>query len=497
MPGKPTQKQHYTDLNKRLDKYCILVQSLFGKCNEKAANAAVSTGYSIESGVPFLFADFPTAKARIDKAIKAYARDMERLITTGMRKEWERANVIQDRFADESLSYYYKNKGGNRTRQYYRRNERALEAFAQRKDRGMTLSGKIWNLSDNYRRGIEKTISVALEMGTDAKTLAKQLTKYLRNTKEVNREYKRLYGVDGGVENIDYRAMRLARSEINMAYRLAERNRWNQFDFVVGYEIRTNGGAGCKGICEELAGVYPRDFFWLGWHPSCRCYEVPIMKSLTGFINGEGESIDEFPDNYADWLDENEKKIIDSPSLPYHIRDNYNDFENEGIVHECRKRKYYELCENPDYSDVELNSDYGLKATHAEHNFDKRGGLFELEVQEAGYRAGNEVIFEKEKDGKLGQRFTEGTWNGKNFEVAGCETATSNNILHGLSHCASKRTTQVCVIDFPNGGFDKKTLERSLRRYKGLRKNNNEQYIEFERIICVQDGKIILDMPFP
>lgn len=47
-------------------------------------------------------------------------------------------------------------------------------------------------------------------------------------------------------------AQRLARTEINMAYRTAEQKRWEQFDFVVGFEVNTTqNGHHVEDICDE------------------------------------------------------------------------------------------------------------------------------------------------------------------------------------------------------------------------------------------------------
>lgn len=171
--------------------------------------------------------------------------------------------------------------------------------------------------------------------------------------------------------------------------------------------------------------------------------------------------------------------------------------EHDKLLEE-RYAEYMKYEADPNYKDVDYNPETGgLKATHKEHNFDKVGGKYELHVQKAGYDAGHSVILESEHGTTIGERFTEGTWDKMKFEVAGCTTGTSNNILHGLSHCASKRTTRIAVIDFPNGNFSQEVWERTLNRYRGLKKNQDGQYVEFERIVCVQGEKIIVDIPFP
>ena len=509
MPGI-NQRKNYTDLNKRLDKYCIAVNSLFTRCNEQAARIALSTGYSVESGVPFLFSDFPLTKARIDKAMGSYARDMEQLITSGMRKEWNRSNDIQDRFADSNIKYYYNKKDGVRSREYYKRNENALDAFMKRKDGGMNLSEKIWNISQNYKTGIEKTISVALERGTDAKTLAKQLTKYLKNTKEVTREYKRLYGVEGKVDNIDYRAMRLARSEINMAYRIAERDRWNQYDFVIGYEIRTNGGAGCKGICEELAGAYPRDYFWMGWHPSCRCYEMPILKSLAGHILGESENINELPENYSEWIEENKDKILNSKSIPYHVRDNYEQLGNNEILKRCRYEEYLQMDADPSYIDVHFNPENGgLMGTHVEHNSSgpneqilidgHTGKQLEHFCQREIYNNGGKCILRKEGEiGQDGNALTslDADINGKIMDINSIWTQKEHyrNNIKGKSVQAKKwnelkdvegESNSLCLY------FHDPSMYSAEKVFLGLEKalSISEDVRIFRHILCVVRGE--------
>ena len=66
-------------------------------------------------------------------------------------------------------------------------------------------------------------------------------------------------------------ARRLAVTETNLAYRTADYDRYQLFDFVVGIEIHLSGNHTCKGvkgdffdICDELQGKYPKDFKFTG-----------------------------------------------------------------------------------------------------------------------------------------------------------------------------------------------------------------------------------------
>ena len=80
-------------------------------------------------------------------------------------------------------------------------------------------------------------------------------------------------------------ALRLARTEVNQAYRYADVQRIQNLDFVVGIEIkRSNTYYDCD-ICENLKGRYPKDFEFVGWHPNCRCSVSTILATREEFIN--------------------------------------------------------------------------------------------------------------------------------------------------------------------------------------------------------------------
>lgn len=168
-----------------------------------------------------------------------------------------------------------------------------------------------------------------------------------------------------------------------------------------------------------------------------------------------------------------------------------NPIEQENKRIKRNKRLYKELSADSNYTVKFDERNGGLKATHKDHNFDKDKGVYEKNVQEAGYKAGCSVVLASEKDKELNERFTEGFWDGVDFEIAGNETGTSGNILRGLKHCASKIETEIAVLYFPIGVFDRDKLERAIGRYKGLEKLNDGQFLFFQKIICVEDKEIV------
>ena len=186
----------------------------------------------------------------------------------------------------------------------------------------------------------------------------------------------------------------------------------------------------------------------------------------------------------------------DCYDCPY-IRACINDLEAKENARR-NKELYRRLKEDKNYKHVKYDrASGGMSASHKEHNFDKVGGEYEITAQKVGRRNGHAVILEKEGGGAIGQRFTEGTWDGLLFEVAGRETATENNIFKGLKHCCKKRNTQIAVLVYPKGGFDENILQAAINRYKGLKNvEGGNQFIPFVRIICIQDDKIVYDKPF-
>lgn len=158
-----------------------------------------------------------------------------------------------------------------------------------------------------------------------------------------------------------------------------------------------------------------------------------------------------------------------------------------------RHDEFLPYLKNKDYKEQEFDwESLGYKAIHREHNIDKTKGWYETDVVDVGMKAGNSIILETEFSNKIGEKFTEGTWNGRKFEISGRETATENNILKGLKHCAGKQGVEIAVLYFPNGGFSIDLIKQAINRYNGLT-NQDYGYTKFYKIICIQDKQIIFE----
>ena len=99
----------------------------------------------------------------------------------------------------------------------------------------------------------------------------------------------------------------------------------------------------CKGvigrfvdICDDLAGIYPKEFKFVGWHPHCRCFAIAKMASAeecNAYFDrleaGEDVSnyqfsgkVKELPQNFRNWHTDNADRIAGAKSQPHFLRDN-------------------------------------------------------------------------------------------------------------------------------------------------------------------------------
>ena len=331
------------------------IASIFDLAVKEAAAIGVSI-HDFNSDKPFSFADYPQTKARIEKVIKSLQKRVETTIVNGVRSEWTLANNKNDVLCDLVFGDNKSKLTREQERRYYTNNDKALEAFLKRKTAGLNLSDRVWKYTDQFKTEIEIGIDLGLRDGLSAADMARGLKQYLQHPDKLFRRVRDEHGhlhlskaakafhPGAGVYRSSYKnAMRLARTENNMAYRTADHERWQQLDFVVGIEIRLSNNHTLNGrpftdICDDLKGRYPKDFKFTGWHPACRCHAVSILKTPEELMQEndailEGKEPDkssvnevkDVPDNFKQWINNNEGRIAQAEkrgTLPYFIEDN-------------------------------------------------------------------------------------------------------------------------------------------------------------------------------
>ena len=112
---------------------------------------------------------------------------------------------------------------------------------------------------------------------------------------------------------------------------------------MLGIEIKlsnnhTLNGKPFQDICDKLAGKYPKSFKFVGWHPNCRCYAIPIIDKENFFEELDNPNyqkpneITDTPQNFKLWVSANRDRLEKSKSLPYFVRDNEKFFPQMTIT---------------------------------------------------------------------------------------------------------------------------------------------------------------------
>ena len=338
------------------EQYTMAVDALFNRATDEIARIAAKGTYNPDK--PFSFNDYPQTKKQFQSIINGLASSMTSVIEAGSRKQWLFACKKNDGFINSIMDTSKVSK--SLLNKMQDQNLDALKAFQARKVKGMNLSQRVWKYIGQYKDQVEQGLDVGLGDGRSAQQLSKDLR---QNLQDPNRLFRRVRDKRGnlqlsknakafhpgqGVYRSSYKnAMRLTRSEVNMAYRESDWMRWQQLDFVIGFEIRrSNREPQCKcKLCDKLAGRYPKQFKFKGWHPQCMCYATPIMEDyfsksrskdrvsrLKDALNGtehkkyvSAETIADMPQGFKDWVAENEAQQGNWASVPYFIQDNFKD----------------------------------------------------------------------------------------------------------------------------------------------------------------------------
>ena len=373
-----SRTEHYADNVRRL--YATAIDELLKLSAMKASNG-VSAAFS--------FSDSKRLSEQANAILRALYSGVYNEIKGGVIAEWENANKSCDVLITSIFGK--KVKEDNHYARYFARNKESVDVFFKRKSEygGLNLSQRVWKYVGDFKTEMEMALSVAMGEGKSAATISREVRKYLQRPDMMFRRFRvktgeqDIFDADGnvvgkepiygrvwkrkvvdavtgnaswqtvslkdysfgrGVYRSSYKnAMRLARTETNMAYRTADQERWRQLDFVIGYRVVLSDNHPEPDICNDLSakrgekgsrGVYPKDFVFKGWHPQCRCYVVPILadekefdKIQEAILNDEpipeSKSVIREPNKYfQDWWKKNKKRVSEAQSLPYWVKDN-------------------------------------------------------------------------------------------------------------------------------------------------------------------------------
>lgn len=342
--------RHYRET----EAYARAVQSLYDKATLAITRAAARG--KIDPDTPFSFDMYPSVQKEMQRITEQLAERVTVVIETGSKKQWLFACDKNDAFISSIMDTSKLSKA--RLKKMQDRNLDALAAFQGRKVDGMNLSQRVWNYVGQFKDQLENALDVGLGEGRSADELSRDVRQNLRDP---NRLFRRVRDKRGnlvlskraaafhpgrGVYRSSYKnAMRLTRSEINMAYRESDWQRWQSLDFVVGFEIhRSNHEPLCKcDTCAKLVGRYPKTFKFKGWHPQCMCYATPVLMDEETFDENElgdlkaalrgttykrqqaKNAVADVPDGFKAWVKDHVEAQKGWASTPYFIKDNFVD----------------------------------------------------------------------------------------------------------------------------------------------------------------------------
>lgn len=348
------------------ERYARQIERLYNTACDEFAR--IGAGIE-ETEAVFSFDKLPKTRKQAQGILTRLVGKMEAVITTGTKAEWLAACKKNDAFIDAILRTAKLTK--EEVEQYQSRNLEALRTFQRRKVEGLGLSERVWRYAGELKDAMELGIDVALGEGKSAQELSRDLRSYLQEPHRLYRRVRdkggnlrlskaaKLYHPGQGVYRSSAKnAQRLARTEVNMAYRESEFLRWQKLDFVVGLRVMLSNNhttTNSKGekiplvdICDELWGDYPKTFKFTGWHPQCRCFVVPILSDYDEYNQDRANrlkaivrkakyeslpsrrTITDVPAKFREYIDSIKERAKGWKSMPYYIRDNFKGGKIEG-----------------------------------------------------------------------------------------------------------------------------------------------------------------------
>ena len=338
--------QHRKNLSIRAKK----VERLYRQAIQKMAAAAQPSLFGGDPSQEFHWRDFPVLSREIDALTKELNQALQLNIEQGSEESWRLANVKNDAMVASIVGRTPIPK--ETLEGWNAHNLGAMRAFIGRREAGMNLSQRVWNLGGQFKAEMELALETCIGKGMSAAEISREVRQYLQYPDKLFRRVRDKSGAlrlskaaaafhpGQGVYRSSYKnALRMTATENNIAYRSADHERWGNLPFVLGIMISTSNNHPVEDICDELSGRYPKDFKFTGWHPWCRCYAVAILADqkemdeyTQAILRGDDVSdwkftgeVTEMPDNWNEWMTANAERIMKAKSMPYFIKDNFTD----------------------------------------------------------------------------------------------------------------------------------------------------------------------------
>jgi hypothetical protein len=260
----------------------------------------------------------------------------EQVLAGGRRQAVEMAfgllAVMHERYVGQGMARLEEQVGMGAVPFFEEQLEALLQAANERLyGDGLRLSQRVWRLDQEGLAGIQETVYAAVARGDSAINLARELEAFLGAGAECPRWTRtRLYGLtkqeiaDGNRsglysgdecagQGVAYKALRLARTEIQYIHHAADDLVRAQMPWVEGERVRLSPShpeIGC--VCEDVVaggeegnGTYPKGEIVLPLHPHCLCWKEALLMDEDEFVERLRRWTNGDPwtgmDDYATW----------------------------------------------------------------------------------------------------------------------------------------------------------------------------------------------------
>lgn len=285
-------------------------------------------------------------ESKVNQEVERLQSNLENVIRGNQKWAWNLSNAKNDNLVEGYL------RGLNITEAIkqgmFAQNLVALEQFMKRKINDFSVSDRIWRTSKQAKTQLEFFLQSGIGEGRSAVSLSKDIRQLLwdpdtlfRRVRDKNgnlvpsKPMKDYHPGQGKYRSAYKNALRLSATEINMAYRSSDHERWQQLDFVAGIEIKLSSAHPRTDICDYMKGRYPKDFKFTGWHPFCLCFAVPVLmpqEDFMGYIDGDEETrraiiqrnrVQSMPFSANQYIDRHQQSIDGWKKPPIWVKDNF------------------------------------------------------------------------------------------------------------------------------------------------------------------------------
>lgn len=384
---------------RNVEAYKREVQKIFDEATKEALRMGIR--FDADTGKPFSFDDYPATKRKFEALMAKMHQRLIAVVRNGVDAEYE---LAQDSAGAQIRSVFPALSAAQISEQLRRlANSNAKAAFEQRRNRGLGLSDKVWQYTGQYKQELEMALDIGIGEGKSAQALSREVRRYLKQPNMLFRKVRDKHGVlhlskrakayhpgRGVYRSSAKNALRMVATETNIAYRSADYLNTKASPWIVGIRIVLSNNHTCKDsqgvaqpftdICDKLAGRYPKDFKFTGWHPNCRCHieyihktDAEVERDTKRMLRGEKpieahESknyVGELPKSFKKWAEENKQRIINKKSLPYVIDDNKGimsgDYLNMAVKEVMGKAEL--SCDDIQTTAVKIANKYGAVVT--------------------------------------------------------------------------------------------------------------------------------------